>query len=121
HDRDEQDQPRPFRAEQFAEAENHAAFVFTQNADRLWQHDGCQNDDRDQPRNEVEESEKSFHLVGWVCWPGRRVHDPRSKSLLLSNAPRRQIALVASAVSMQFHDALKWRNTGILPVGGRGA
>ena len=49
HDRDEDDQARPFGAEQFAEPEDDAALVFAQDADGLRQDDGRQDDERHGP------------------------------------------------------------------------
>src|SRR5208282_793535 len=52
HDGNEEDQSRPLRAEQFAEPENDAAFVFAQDAHRLRQNKNCQHHDNDHDRAE---------------------------------------------------------------------
>ena len=53
HERDEENQARPFGVEQFAEAEDDAALVFAQNADRLGQNDYRQNDQHDNRKNDA--------------------------------------------------------------------
>jgi hypothetical protein len=49
HDRDEDNEARPFGAEQFAKPENDAALVFAQDADGLRQDNRRQDDDRHGP------------------------------------------------------------------------
>jgi len=49
--RDEKNQTRPFRAEQFSQTKNHAALVFAQNADRLRKNNDSKNDKGYGPTN----------------------------------------------------------------------
>ena len=52
HDRDEEDQSRPFGAGQFAEAKDNASFVFAQNPHHLREDDDSENDDGYDPTNQ---------------------------------------------------------------------
>ncbi len=52
HDRDEEDQSRPFGSGQFPEAKDNAAFVLAQNANHLRQDDDGENDDGYDPSNQ---------------------------------------------------------------------